>query len=56
MLPRKPGDFRRNDDVYEELETQELDDAFRRVARTHEEMAAEASTLRMLFPENTLNF
>ena len=62
VLPRKPDDFRRNDDVYEELEKQKLDqvlkphvdpDAERR-PRTEAEMAAEASNLRSLFPRSLL--
>lgn len=56
MLPRKHGDFERNDDVYTELENQNLDAALHaeipRRSRSLEEMAAEALTLRLLFPNN----
>ena len=54
VLPRRPGDFDRNDDVYDELENRRpdarreaLDDDRR--PRTAEEMAAEANELRALF-------
>ena len=54
MLPRKPGDFKRNDDIYEELENQKLDKSYdpaaSRSPRTDEMMAAEADILRTLFP------
>jgi bis(5'-adenosyl)-triphosphatase len=51
ILPRKEGDFVRNDDVYEELEKQHLQEVFRdeRKARTKEEMEAECTALRKLF-------
>jgi bis(5'-adenosyl)-triphosphatase len=53
ILPRRFGDFQRNDDVYEELENQNLDKAITadedRKPRTMEEMAAEASILASLF-------
>lgn len=56
ILPRKSGDYERNDDVYEELEKQELNNVFDenkpRVARTKGEMAQEALTLRDNFPDN----
>ncbi len=56
MLPRIPGDFKRNDDIHEEIENQNLDKVFdpdiERKPRTLEEMAAEALRLRELFPEN----
>jgi len=57
ILPRRAGDFQRNDDVYDELESfdartsvklQVPDDEDRR-PRTLEEMAAEARELRALF-------
>jgi bis(5'-adenosyl)-triphosphatase len=55
MLPRKPGDFNRNDDVYEELERQELNNVFRadaeRLPRTLEDMAVEATQLRILLSD-----
>ena len=54
VLPRKEGDFARNDDIYDELEkwrgeagSNALDDD--RPPRSAEEMAAEANTLRALF-------
>lgn len=54
ILPRRPGDFPRNDQVYEELdradlrgEGYDLDEARR--PRAPEEMAAEAHALRALF-------
>ena len=52
MLPRKAGDFKRNDDVYTELERQNLDKEFTvdptedRRPRTLDEMAKEAMILR----------
>jgi diadenosine tetraphosphate (Ap4A) HIT family hydrolase len=50
MLPRKPGDFKRNDDVYEELDNQKLDKELEaeRKPRSLEEMSIEASDLRTL--------
>jgi diadenosine tetraphosphate (Ap4A) HIT family hydrolase len=54
VLPRKPNDFRRNDDVYEELENQKLDPDAERRPRTDAEMAEEATTLRALFPRSLL--
>ena len=81
VLPRKEGDFKRNDDIYEQLEVQNLDKVLvntaatvgtgagtnlvtdtdpaksrgigdERAPRTSEEMAAEAASFRLLFPEN----
>ena len=54
MLPRRPNDFKRNDDVYEHLENQNLDRIIEedRKPRTLEEMALEATKLRTLFPNN----
>ena len=57
VLPRKPGDLKRNDDIYEELERQNLGDSLtpgadpdaERKPRTEEMMAAEADELRALF-------
>ena len=58
VLPRRPGDFQRNDDVYDAVEKSEqqltrLDPALRqhdqlaaRVDRSGEDMAAEAKLLR----------
>jgi hypothetical protein len=49
----RTGDFKRNDDVYEELEKQDLntvlDVSDDRIARTTEEMSLEADKLRSLF-------
>eukprot|EP01036_Dinobryon_divergens_P005161 gene5161-6841_t len=46
ILPRKIGDFKRMDDVYEELENQKLNEVFdpaaERRPRTLEEMGAES--------------
>jgi bis(5'-adenosyl)-triphosphatase len=48
VLPRREGDFARNDDVYDELEKwRALDDD--RAPRTAEEMKSEADTLRVMF-------
>ena len=63
ILPRKLNDFKRNDDVYDHLENQKLDEAFQqtdsqvdptaeRMPRSKEEMAAESAILRALFEVN----
>ena len=56
ILPRKVGDYERNDDIYEDIEKQELNNVFDenipREPRTVEAMAEEATLLRTLFPEN----
>ena len=80
ILPRKEGDFERNDDIYEQLEVQNLDKVLantiaadgvgatenslpaagkksrsmgaERLPRSSVEMATEAASLRLLFPEN----
>lgn len=70
LLPRKVGDFKRNDDVYAHLENQKLDEAIssqetensvekvdpqaERKPRAVEEMAAESSILRSLFEAQNL--
>jgi diadenosine tetraphosphate (Ap4A) HIT family hydrolase len=50
LLPRKPDDFKVMDDVYEELDNQNLNEVFgptkERLARSIEEMAAECVILR----------
>lgn len=50
------GDFSRNDDVYEELDRQNLNEVFKpdseRRPRTLDEMAAESDLLRKLFEPN----
>ncbi|XP_054136949.1 bis(5'-adenosyl)-triphosphatase [Melozone crissalis] len=51
VLPRKAGDFSRNDDVYEELQRHDKDDSPDKW-RTEEEMAAEAEILKKYFQEN----
>jgi bis(5'-adenosyl)-triphosphatase len=62
VLPRRPGDFERNDDVYAAVESSErqltrLDPAApkiekdgERVERSAEDMAAEARLLRAAMP------
>ncbi len=45
LMPRREGDFKRNDQVYEEIEKES------RPKRTEEEMAHESKTLAALFPE-----
>lgn len=61
ILPRRNGDFNRNDDVYDHLENQALHEVFdasrvdpaaERKPRSVEEMAAETSTLRSLFGQS----
>ena len=51
LLPRKAADFKVSDEVYEELEKQDLDNAFDpsrpRPYRTIEEMATESTVLRL---------
>lgn len=55
MLPRRPGDFHKNDEVYDELDKSDLNRAIKvdadedRRPRTKEDMAQEALTLRTLF-------
>ncbi|KAF6266323.1 HIT-like protein [Scenedesmus sp. NREL 46B-D3] len=58
VLPRKPGDFEHNDEVYDEIDKSEahltklserLDLDKERVVRTRQEMAAETAELRRLF-------
>ncbi|CAN6463755.1 unnamed protein product [Victoria cruziana] len=54
ILPRRAGDFDKNDDIYYAIEDEQnvLNlDALRR-NRTMDEMAEEAEELRKLFPEN----
>jgi len=43
VIPRQPGDFENNDDIYRELDKKE------RIARTEEAMAQEANIYRGLF-------
>ncbi|XP_071669390.1 bis(5'-adenosyl)-triphosphatase isoform X2 [Patagioenas fasciata] len=51
ILPRKAGDFSRNDDVYEELQRHDKEDSLGKW-RTEEEMAAEAAILKKYFQEH----
>lgn len=58
VLPRRRGDFARNDEIYDQLDRHEVkrpsiavDDAAR-VARTDEQMFAEADAFRALFEPN----
>eukprot|EP00246_Nothoceros_aenigmaticus_P008482 TRINITY_DN2317_c0_g1_i1.p1 TRINITY_DN2317_c0_g1~~TRINITY_DN2317_c0_g1_i1.p1 ORF type:complete len:113 (-),score=28.23 TRINITY_DN2317_c0_g1_i1:276-614(-) len=55
ILPRKVGDFKQNDDIYDEIDAKEqelakkLDLDQERKDRTPEERAKEAASLRALF-------
>jgi len=50
ILPRRPGDFQRNDDVYDVLEDKtHVDEEEHRRPRTLDEMAAEAAHYTTLF-------
>ncbi|NXS95352.1 FHIT triphosphatase, partial [Jacana jacana] len=51
VLPRRAGDFCRNDDVYKELQQHDKQDSPDKW-RTEEEMAAEAAVLKKYFQEN----
>ncbi|XP_042655660.1 bis(5'-adenosyl)-triphosphatase isoform X2 [Tyto alba] len=51
VLPRRAGDFSRNDNVYEELQRHDKEDSPDNW-RTEEEMAAEAEILKKYFQEN----
>ena len=69
ILPRKAGDFKRNDDIYEKLEQQNLhkelekeiekeapvDPEVERKPRSAASMAEEAIQYRTLFPENPVS-
>ena len=46
MLPRKEGDFDRNDDVYEELQKHDKEDEDKRPPRSGQEMEEEAAALK----------
>lgn len=52
ILPRKSGNFARNDDVYNELNAWNTLDNDDRKPRSLEEMSAEADMLRQHFPDN----
>ncbi|ESO96083.1 hypothetical protein LOTGIDRAFT_116186, partial [Lottia gigantea] len=47
ILPRKPGDFEKNDSIYDELQKHDKD--MSKSLRTKEEMSKEASELRPYF-------
>ena len=49
ILPRKPGDFKENDQVYEELEKHDKGDDIK--WRSFEEMKEEADQMRMTFKD-----
>lgn len=56
IIPRKPNDFERNDQIYDELEKADMNRSALKVdapddrkPRTKDEMAAEAAILRQLF-------
>lgn len=58
IVPRKPGDFQRNDQIYDELEKSnqnrgvKVDAEEDRKPRTIEEMTAEALQLRSLYSDS----
>ncbi|XP_062326110.1 bis(5'-adenosyl)-triphosphatase [Osmerus eperlanus] len=49
VLPRRAGDFEKNDNVYDELQKHDQEGGDVSLWRTEEEMAAEASSLRGQF-------
>lgn len=49
VLPRKAGDFDRNDSIYEELRRHDREDEASGTWRVEEDMAAEAAALRGYF-------
>ena len=58
VMPRKPNDFARNDDIYEKLETCEEEERKARVdaddarkARSEEDMEKEATEIRRAMME-----
>lgn len=54
VIPRKPGDYLNNDDIYEDLRAWHLDNA-QRIARSESDMATEASLLRAALQETELS-
>ncbi|KAM9593178.1 bis(5'-adenosyl)-triphosphatase isoform 4-T4 [Trichechus inunguis] len=50
VLPRKAGDFSRNDSIYDELQKHDKEEDSPASWRSEEEMAAEAAVLRVYFP------
>lgn len=53
VLPRKPGDFARNDDIYDELQTHDKGDDVK--WRSEDEMAAESALLRAHYEKLFMN-
>ncbi|XP_006862186.1 PREDICTED: bis(5'-adenosyl)-triphosphatase-like [Chrysochloris asiatica] len=49
VLPRKTGDFSRNDSIYDELQKHDKDEDSPATWRSEEEMMAEAAALRVYF-------
>ncbi|XP_040850679.1 bis(5'-adenosyl)-triphosphatase [Ochotona curzoniae] len=49
ILPRKAGDFRRNDSIYDELQKHDKEEDTQASWRSEEEMAEEAAVLRAYF-------
>ncbi|XP_006884346.1 PREDICTED: bis(5'-adenosyl)-triphosphatase-like [Elephantulus edwardii] len=49
VLPRKAGDFSRNDRIYDELQKHDKEEGSPAAWRSEEEMAAEAEALRVYF-------
>ncbi|XP_075863578.1 bis(5'-adenosyl)-triphosphatase [Microcebus murinus] len=49
VLPRKAGDFQRNDSIYDELQKHDKEEGSQASWRSEEEMAAEAAVLRVYF-------
>ncbi|XP_037655370.1 bis(5'-adenosyl)-triphosphatase isoform X3 [Choloepus didactylus] len=49
VLPRKAGDFSRNDSIYDELQKHDKEEDAPASWRSEEEMAAEAAVLRVYF-------
>ena len=49
VLPRRAGDFERNDDIYDELAKHDKGEEAEKGWRSAEEMEAEAGELRKLF-------
>ncbi|XP_039079866.1 bis(5'-adenosyl)-triphosphatase-like [Hyaena hyaena] len=49
VLPRKAGDFHRNDSIYDELQKHDKEEDSPSLWRSEEEMASEAAALRMYF-------
>lgn len=58
MIPRRPGDFAKNDEIYDEMDRADMSRGVKvdadedRKSRTKEEMYAEALDLRRLFTDS----